>query len=793
MGSLCIATLVFAAAPLRAQTNLEVYDDALESGFQNWSWATTNLQSTAVVHSGQFSIAVDTGPYQGLSIQDPAGFSTVGYGNLTFWINGGPTGGQVLNVQGTVSNSPESGAVIGPLAANTWVQETIPLASLGVGNISNCSGFWVQEWAGKTQPTYYVDDIVITGSQPTIPPPSLNGMALYIDSFTSGWQNWSWATVNAANTNPVHTGSSSIAVTAGAFQALYFEHQSMSTQPYTSLTFWINGGSTGGQNIQLMGLLNYVQQSSNAVKLGPIAPNKWTEVTIPLSKLGVDNQPDLTGFWFQEDEGKTLPTFFVDDVRLNFAAAPSSVNVTVDNSDNVHLVDPRMFALNTAIWDGDFAQPSTVNVLNADQIRALRFPGGSASDEYHWATNLSDGSSVQWATDFDSFESTAQQVTPVPQVYITANYGSGTPAEAAAWVQDANVTHHWGVKYWEIGNEMYGSWENDTNNRPHDPVTYANRFVQFWTAMKAIDPTIKIGAVAVTGEDSFANYSDEVVTNPRTGETHSGWTPVLLATLAQLGVTPDYLIYHRYEQNPGQENDTALLTSAVTWPNDAADLRQQLSDYLGAAGAGVELDCTENNSVSSNPGKQTTSLVNGLYLADSLGNILQTEFNSLVWWDLRNGPENGNNNSPLLYGWRNYGDYGTVAGGSAGLLLPSTLYPTAEVGQLLTHFARGGEEVVGATSNYWGLGAYAVRGTDNTLRVMLINKNSSATLSANINLQNWGASFSQITAYQYGKTQDNAAMAGTGNQSPTKTTVAASGPTFTYRAPPYSVTVLVIP
>ena len=47
------------------------------------------------------------------------------------------------------------------------------------------------------------------------------------------------------------------------------------------------------------------------------------------------------------------------------------------------------------------------------------------------------------------------------------NYGSGTAAEAAAWVKYANVTKNYGVKYWEVGNEVYGngaygsSWEYD--------------------------------------------------------------------------------------------------------------------------------------------------------------------------------------------------------------------------------------------------------------------------------------------------------------------------------------------
>ena len=106
----------------------------------------------------------------------------------------------------------------------------------------------------------------------------------------------------------------------------------------------------------------------------------------------------------------------------------------------------------------------------------------------------------------------------------------------------------------------------------------------------------------------------------------------------------------------GAESDAGLLQSSGSWATDAANLRQQLDDYLGAAGAGVELICTENNSVYSNPGKQTTSLVNGLFLADSIGAAMKTAFNGVIWWDMRNGQDTANNNSSSLYGWRLYGD-----------------------------------------------------------------------------------------------------------------------------------------
>lgn len=795
-----LALSVLALAPLRAQ--YPIYDTQFENGFQNWSWAQTSLGDTANPAPGSTdSIDVSfNGTWQAFAATNPAGISTDGFGNLNFEINGGSVGGQYLNVLGTYTNNSAAnnvasgGYLVGPLAANTWQLVSVPLAAIGVANISNFSGFWLQEWntnpgSSSTYPgTLYVGNIYLTSSQPTIPPPPLNGDAIYVDSLVSGWQNWSWATVNLGNTSPVHTGTSSIAVTAGAnYQALYLEHTNMSTVPFQSLTFWINGGSAGGQLVQVYGLLNNTAQVS--YPLPALQANTWTQVTIPLSALGVANQSDFDGIWIQSDSANAQPTFYVDDMRLDFAPAPSSVGVTVNASDGIRTVDPRVFGMNTAIWDSAFTYNCTVATLSGAQIKALRFPGGSSSDTYHWATDMSDGDSFTWATSFDSFEETAQKLKP--QVFITANYGSGTPGEAAAWVQYANVTKKYAVKYWEIGNEIYGTWENDTNTQPHDPVTYANRFQQYYTAMKAIDPTIKIGAVITLGEDSYVNYSNEVVTNPVTHQQHSGWTPVMLTTLKQLGCIPDFVIYHRYEQNAGGEDDTALLTAAATWPSDAANLRMQLNDYLGAAGPGVEIDCTENNSVSSNPGKQSVSLVNGLYLADSLGNLLQTEFNSLIWWDLRNGPSGSNNNSPLLYGWRQYGDYGIVDGGTTTSALPTQVYPTAEVEQLLTHFARGGETVVSASSNYWGMGAYAVDG-GGTLRVLLINKTPSYSLPTTINLSGWG-SFKSVTQYQYGMTQDNNAEAGTGSVAPAQTTLNASASGFTVTLPPYSATVLVIP
>ena len=93
---------------------------------------------------------------------------------------------------------------------------------------------------------------------------------------------------------------------------------------------------------------------------------------------------------------------------------------------------------------------------------------------------------------------------------MIANYGTGTAQEAADWVRYANKTQHYGVKYWEIGNENYGNghygsaWEAD-DHTDKSPSEYAANVIAYSRAMKAVDPDIidpssvqsPAGAVAV--------------------------------------------------------------------------------------------------------------------------------------------------------------------------------------------------------------------------------------------------------------------------------------------------------
>jgi alpha-L-arabinofuranosidase len=591
---------------------------------------------------------------------------------------------------------------------------------------------------------------------PTSPGVAQAGLALYTDNLVNGFQNWSWATVNLQGSAPVHSGTYAIAVTDGGNQALAFSRAEFNSSPYANLTFWVNGGSSGGQLLQVRGLLDYNAQT--AIPIAALQPNTWQPVTIPLSTLGVASKPNLTGFWIQGRSGGAQPAFYVDDVQLSPAATPTAVHLGADAGQVLRPVDGRQFGLNTATWDGSLGNAQTLPLLQQIGCQALRWPGGSTSDGYHWASDPAGNA---------TFQSLATNLGA--QVFTTVNYGTGTPAEAAAWVRMANQTNHCGFQYWEIGNECYGSWETDTHALPHDPYTYATNAVACIQQMKAAYPAvpIKIGVVVVPGEGSYSNNATHFAVNPRTSTTNYGWTPIVLSVMKSLGVTPDFLIYHFYPQyttsgltyySGAPDSDPLLLQVAGNpspsnwsdWASAASDLRRQITDYIGTSGSNIELCVTENNSDAGAMGRQSTSLVNALYLADSTSALMKTEFRSYLWWDLHNGYETDGNFDPTLYGWRLNGDYGILNGANSP-------YPTFYAEKLLQHFARPGDAVLAASSDNLLLSAYAVRRTNGALTLLVINKHLTTNLTAQVGLTNFVPS-STAALISYGIPQDQAAQ-----------------------------------
>ncbi len=200
---------------------------------------------------------------------------------------------------------------------------------------------------------------------------------IYADSLQNGWQNWSWATVNFANTSPVHSGAYSISVVCTNYEGLSLHQSAFDSTLFTNLIFWINGGANGGQPLQVQASLNGGSQPG-AVLLSPLFTN-WQQITISLAALGAANKPNLDGFVIQSRTGAQLAPFYVDDITLVVGATAATnpgVAITIDAQLNQHPISPQIYGV-------AFATSNQLSDLNFTMNRS----GGNNESRYNWQTN----------------------------------------------------------------------------------------------------------------------------------------------------------------------------------------------------------------------------------------------------------------------------------------------------------------------------------------------------------------------------------------------------------------------
>ncbi|MFI1068460.1 cellulose-binding protein [Streptomyces puniciscabiei] len=451
-------------------------------------------------------------------------------------------------------------------------------------------------------------------------------------------------------------------------------------------------------------------------------------------------------------------------LALSAGAAPA-VDITVDAGTSLGTVPSTGVGLNTAVYDPDMNDATAASLMKAAGVRQLRFPGGSYADAYHWKTHtLTDGGWVAPGTDFDHFMATAKKVGAQP--IITADYGSGTPQEAADWVKYANVDKHYGVKYWEIGNEIpgnghYGSkWEADTH-ADKSPTAYANNLVAYAKAMKAVDPTVKIGAVLTT-----PGYWPDAVKAP--GD-NADWNHTVLSIA---GKSIDFVIIHWY---PGGTGTADLLNTPAKIAGATSAVRSLIHTYAGAHAASVEIAVTETDSSMS---PVNTSQAAALFAPDTYMSWLEHGAVSVDWWDLHNGMGTA---PTTVNGETEYLDQGVLSSGKCvgGTCEPAreTPFPTYWGIRSLTALAQPGDTMVRASSANPSVAVHAVRGSNGGLNVMLINKNPQNAAQVSLSYAGYTPAPGTVTTVSYAKGD-------------TALTTATRGTAAAQTLPPYSITTL---
>ena len=452
--------------------------------------------------------------------------------------------------------------------------------------------------------------------------------------------------------------------------------------------------------------------------------------------------------------------------------------VVVHPDETTGVMAPEALGVAAAVWDKYLTDPAVSRLIKDAGFKVIRYPGGSLSDIYHWKDHsLTKGthSDIYPNTQFDSFMSVVRKSRA--QALITANYGSnsdgtggGDPAEAAAWVKYANLTKRYGIKYWEIGNEIPGNgfyngkgWEEDLHapdtgkkedrqfNPALGPVTYGNNVNAFVRAMKAEDPSIKVGIVM----NDPGSWPDGI---------QPDWNPTVLQTCGQ---NIDFVIVHWYGYGM---NAKEVLNSIGDVPRIVSRLRKQVDQYCGERSKQIQIWMTEGDASGFN-----TRHPGSLFAADHLLTWWESGATHVNWWNIHNGAVGSIDNA--------YDDQGILSNGSSfrDHQEPpvNTPFPPYFGVKMVSQMVRPGDSFVASASDNADLRVHASRGRKGDLSVMLINRDPDHAADATLNLSGFEAG-GRVIQYTYGPDYTEIK----------KTILKTSGQDAHYQIPAYSIVVL---
>jgi hypothetical protein len=185
-----------------------------------------------------------------------------------------------------------------------------------------------------------------------------------------------------ANTTPVHTGANSIRFIGHDFNALAFYHVggSLSTAQYSTIHFWIHGGTTGGQHLQL-NVQNGMTSLANApldsyIAGGSIAANTWREVTIDLTQPPLSINGNFDRFDLQNQISGIQPRLYVDDITLVPPVAQAA-NAMVIEHDYVFPEFAGSIVSDRFTWQDSAGHPRVATLAHNDVSYPVGVYGGA--------------------------------------------------------------------------------------------------------------------------------------------------------------------------------------------------------------------------------------------------------------------------------------------------------------------------------------------------------------------------------------------------------------------------------
>jgi tyrosinase len=145
-----------------------IYTDALQTGWTDASYSTTNAQVSTPVYQGTRAISAVMNADGGLDFQSVNGLSTNGFISLRFALRASQIGQQYEVYADTSYGSPLASPVSlsnygGQPTTTSWTVYTIPLADLNATN-RTILDFVIHDARSSNEPALYVDQVELVGT-----------------------------------------------------------------------------------------------------------------------------------------------------------------------------------------------------------------------------------------------------------------------------------------------------------------------------------------------------------------------------------------------------------------------------------------------------------------------------------------------------------------------------------------------------------------------------------------------------------------------------------------------------
>jgi hypothetical protein len=420
-------------------------------------------------------------------------------------------------------------------------------------------------------------------------------------------------------------------------------------------------------------------------------------------------------------------------------------------------------------WFGD---PSQSGYLAAGSdfgsfVSLLESFGGTAMITVNYGSNLAGTGpgepqeAAAWVAyaNGDPTDTTPIGIDAVGSDWQTVGYWAGLRAAEQLSLNDGRnflrIAHPQplGIEYWEIGNEVFGNgyyeslYEEDlhvpfdgterANNPALSGIAYGRGVKAFLDGMKAVDSTIKVGAVLNTPPMDYS------------------WGPTWNSdVLTECGPNVDFVIVHWYTSRSAA---SLLRAPARRIPEMAAELASSIATLCAPHAERVEIALTELGPNFAVPAAQTQAT--GIFAADAYLTLFEHGFVNVDWLELHNGSflgEFDQARGPAFHGLR------------------------------MAHFlANPGGALIGATSSESVIRAHAAERADGSVAVMLVNTQPAATTTVSVAISGVTLEL-EATRYDYLPAGNaNGTISG-------PTPVGAAGNQFTVELGPYSVTDLIL-